>query len=590
MSRVNVSWIIAVLAVELATLSAARAHSCHEVKTAFQVRQIGQLKWVPETPATDVDLSMCKHAGPSCCTRRMEESYRAAVLRDTTQNIRAYSFELKYLISAHADAFQDTFQSLISFSQNHLTSLFETTYSSLMSSISPHIVCLFTDLSRFLQGTGNVSVETAVNCFFDSLFPLVHTRIVNPGMAASIDADTSDDNQLGDCLRMTRQDVNPFGSYPKAMAKELAEALRAGRVLSLALGIGLEVMNITETAELSKECTRALVRMQYCSHCRGLTLIRACSGYCLNVMRGCLASLSELHNPWRQYVTVLQDLSHMVAGAHNLELALLGIRGQVEEAILYAQLHGPRLTATVDKVCGHSSNASSSTVGTFPPTSVTPPPANISQDVPGADTIGMLAHIHSSLPLKASKSDRGRTLKKVAREFTAYISRYKSFFAILPETLCEAEMGVDELTCWSGDDVVKSYTARMVGNGVRAQRQNPEVKVRSVDPVLMDVKNKLELFNMEIQEVMPGVGHRESWDDRGSGESSGDCDDEDGCEGSGESVSSPSLTEADVSKTPVKVPFQDSSITRNNPSSDASLSTASFIIIILALGLQWPFI
>jgi len=52
MSRVNVSWIIAVLAVELATLSAARAHSCHEVKTAFQVRQIGQLKWVPETPAT----------------------------------------------------------------------------------------------------------------------------------------------------------------------------------------------------------------------------------------------------------------------------------------------------------------------------------------------------------------------------------------------------------------------------------------------------------------------------------------------------------------------------------------------------------
>lgn len=52
MSRVNVSWIITVLAVELATLSAAHAHSCHEVKTAFQVRQIGQLKWVPETPAT----------------------------------------------------------------------------------------------------------------------------------------------------------------------------------------------------------------------------------------------------------------------------------------------------------------------------------------------------------------------------------------------------------------------------------------------------------------------------------------------------------------------------------------------------------
>ncbi len=40
-----------------------------------------------------------------------------------------------------------------------------------------------------------------------------------------------------------------------------------------------------------------------------------------------------------------------------------------------------------------------------------------------------------------------------------------------------------------------SYTARVVGNGVRAQRQNPEVRVRGADAVLMDVKNKLELFN-----------------------------------------------------------------------------------------------
>lgn len=48
----------------------------------------------------------------------------------------------------------------------------------------------------------------------------------------------------------------------------------------------------------------------------------------------------------------------------------------------------------VDKVCGHSSNTSSSTVGTFPPIPVTPPPANISQDVPRADKIGVLAHLH----------------------------------------------------------------------------------------------------------------------------------------------------------------------------------------------------
>lgn len=241
----------------------------------------------------------------------------------------------------------ETFQSLLSFSQSHLISLFETTYTSLVPSVSPHILCLFTDLSHYLQGTGNVSVETAVHCFFDSLFPLVHTHIVNPSMAESIGTGASGDSQLGDCLRMTRQDVNPFGPHPRTMTAELVGALQAGRALSIALAVGSEVMNVTETAELSKECVRALVRMQYCSHCRGLTLIRACSGYCLNVMRGCLASLSELHMPWRQYVNILQDLARMVTGEHNLELALLRIRNHVEEAIMYAQLHGPRITATV---------------------------------------------------------------------------------------------------------------------------------------------------------------------------------------------------------------------------------------------------
>ncbi|CAL8345306.1 unnamed protein product [Merluccius merluccius] len=89
-----------------ASVSAVSAYSCHEVRTAFQLRQIGPVSRVPETPGTDVDLSVCKHQGPSCCTRKMEESYQYAVKRDTTQNIRSYSFELKFILTGHASAFQ----------------------------------------------------------------------------------------------------------------------------------------------------------------------------------------------------------------------------------------------------------------------------------------------------------------------------------------------------------------------------------------------------------------------------------------------------------------------------------------------------
>ena len=42
-------WLIWVTVILLGA-SGTRAHSCHEVKTAFQLRQIGSLKWVPDTP------------------------------------------------------------------------------------------------------------------------------------------------------------------------------------------------------------------------------------------------------------------------------------------------------------------------------------------------------------------------------------------------------------------------------------------------------------------------------------------------------------------------------------------------------------
>uniref|UniRef100_A0A8C7MW22 Glypican 5c n=1 Tax=Oncorhynchus kisutch TaxID=8019 RepID=A0A8C7MW22_ONCKI len=226
--------------------------------------------------------------------------------------------------------------------------------------------------------------------FHDNLFPLVYRRLVNPGVG--VQGGLS--GERGECLRATRQDVNPFGPHPEMLAQELGRTLGAGRALSLALAEGTEVMNATEHVSFTKECLRGLTKMQYCSHCRGLTLIKPCVGYCLNVMRGCLASVAELDGPWRRYVAALEELTNAVAGQHSLELALLGVRGRVNEAILHAQLHGPTLTATVSR---------------------------------------------STHPL----------------EFLSYIQRYKSFFAVLPEMLCEGEMVVDDFTCWSGDDVVE---------------------------------------------------------------------------------------------------------------------------------------
>ncbi|XP_072516650.1 glypican-5b [Salminus brasiliensis] len=563
------------------------AHSCHEVKTAFQLRQVGPLRWVPETAAPDAELQICKRQGPTCCTRKMEESYHAAARRDTLQNILSYSFELKYLILGHMSDFQDTFHSLLSFTLNHTLSLFDLAYEPIARESRPLVSTLFSDLALYLHGDAGISVEHSVHRFYDDLFPLVYHYLVNPGLRSS---SSSWSSEGAECLRATRPDVNPFGPYPQALAQDLGRALAGGRMLTQALMAGAEVLNATESAGMAKECGRALVRMHYCPHCRGLTLIRPCGGLCLNVMRGCLAGLAELQAPWSRYVGLLERLSGVLAGGHELELALLGIRERINDAILSAQLHGPHLSAVVDKVCGPLTQSASSTresVTAESPTASVQPITELltSSPSPSSDTQDQehsrVTLKKRSLPLKPSKNDKPRSLKKISKEFMGYIQRYKSFFSTLPEMLCEGETVVDDYTCWNGEDVVESYTGRVVGNGLQAQRHNPEIKVRGVDPILVEAKERLERFNQEMWAEM-GLGA--DWPaEVGSGstaENSGECDDEDGCQGSGD--------EEDATNRLLPTVQPPTAISPTKMSSKAAACTLDSSSLLLSLPLLLP--
>ncbi|XP_014867885.1 PREDICTED: glypican-5-like isoform X1 [Poecilia mexicana] len=541
--RVNSFDSVRILALVIFAVNAIEAdkHTCYEVRAAFQQRYIGPLHLVPEKPYKDADLQICKHQGPSCCTKKMEECYQAAVKRETLQKIESYTYELENMLSSQLDTFQDMFQYLLSFSQGHLSSLLEGTYSSLSRQALPHVNQLFSSLSLYLRGA-NISVEMTIHKFFNNIFPLVYARLINPGIEGSVTAGST----MGDCLRMIRQDVKPFGNHPVTMAQELAEVLETGRQLSLGLDKGLEVINATEHADLSRDCVKGLAKMVYCSHCRGLTLIKPCVGYCLNVMRGCLASMAELDQPWRTYISSLKKLTLAMAGHHSLELAMLGVRGHVNEALLYAQSHGPLITATVDKVCGLSTReppgmwsmrpevTTSSTTLTSPSPSASS--SSSSSHILPVERVARFAHLKSSFPLKPSKSNNPN-LRTLSREFLGQLQRYKSFFNTLPELLCDGEQTMDDSTCWGGDGVVESYNARIVRNGLHAQRQNPEVKVRSMDPTIAEFKKRLEHFNQETQEKFPNLNEIEVWEEPGSGEEQGstaDCDDEDGCQSSGD--------------------------------------------------------
>uniref|UniRef100_A0A669QVB0 Glypican 5 n=1 Tax=Phasianus colchicus TaxID=9054 RepID=A0A669QVB0_PHACC len=544
------------------------------------------------------DLQICQDRAPTCCTKKMEESYQAAVRRERMQSIQALNFELKYMIVGHTTAFQEAFESFLRLAENRTRSLFEAAYRPMAKEAAEPVKELFTDISLYILGA-ETTVENAVLRFFDSLFPLVYSRLINPGIT-----DLSED--YTECLRLTRQDINPFGHYSKNMVTELSKSLWASRMLSQALSLGTEVINTTEHAALTKECSRALVRMQYCPHCQGLTLIRPCVGYCLNVMRGCLASVSELDMQWREYISTLEYLTNEMGASHDLEIALTGIWNSINEAILHAQLNGPQLSATVDKVCGQPKRQE----GNLSSGHIVP-----LKKATEAQTL-VLAHAslnnkRSSLPLKASKNDKSRSLKKISREFINYMKRSRTFYASIAERLCDGDLVMrDSSTCWNGEDVVESYTSRVVSSGLKAQINNPELKVRGLDPLISNLIDKLQNFNQLDAEKAKLKLERWSSRDTGSGggrseelETSGDCDDEDGCQGSGDRIhtadilkdkrthpenrNEPKPTMKKIVTTTTTSTVKSSSkhsVTGNG--SSAALSSS--LVILTALAVLWP--
>ncbi|KAG5262151.1 hypothetical protein AALO_G00292770 [Alosa alosa] len=483
--------------------------NCDEVRKVFQQRQIGPVKSLPDKPRTGNDLQVCSSRNLTCCTKKMEERYQVAARRDIQNLLQISSSPLKFLISRNVAVFQDTFESVILQAENFTTSVLQSTYRGMATEAAGAVRELFTDAGLFVLGS-ELSVDELVQRFFDALFPLVYDRLINPGLAPISPA-------YAECVRSARRGLSgaPFGGAPAQLAAQVSRAAVPARVFLQALHLGVEVINTTDHLQLSRECKRGLLKMSYCPHCQGLTQSRPCMGYCLNVLRGCLASLAEVDAHWLEFVQSLGELSDRMHGAQDLEQVLLGAHGLVQEAVAHAQKNGPRLSVQVHRICGHPN-----------------------RDEAQVSSVQVGGNGRDSIPLRASPRDIDISLANRRKEFINALRSHRTFYGGLADQLCMNELSSgDGLACWNGADVVKSYTLRVVGNGIKAQTVNPEVKVKGSDPVINQIIDKLKHINQLLQgksipkfgtldEIETGSGDRE-------GHYSGDCDDEDGCWGSG---------------------------------------------------------
>ncbi|XP_041899855.1 glypican-5 isoform X7 [Corvus kubaryi] len=435
------------------------------------------------------------------------------------------------------------FEMLIRLAENYTSTLFCNAYRNMAAEATVPVQEFFTDVGLFLFGT-DVSTEEFVNRFFDTLFPVVYNHVLNPGP-------TDISLEYGECLRVARRDIRPFGNIPKKAIGQMGRALLPSRTFLQALNLGIEVINTTDHLHFSKDCSRALLRMQYCPHCQGLTLSKPCMGYCLNIIRGCLADVAEVDLHWRGYIQSLEELSRAMSGAYNIEHVLLNFHSLVNDALVQAQINGPELSEQVHKMCGppvrkpkefpgcsFDQNKDNQVLKMFSRDSEeTLTNRRNAQGNRSERIAGNNCSLLMSGEEKMSLSFKGRPFFSV--EFISHLRLYRAFYGGLADQLCGNELAAaDGLPCWNGEDVVRSYTHRVVGSGIKAQSANPEVKVKGTDPVISQIIDKLK----HVIQLLQGKSFPkyDKWDlqQTGSGggvdeQISGDCDDEDGCGGSG---------------------------------------------------------
>ncbi|XP_054025503.1 glypican-3 [Dryobates pubescens] len=476
--------------------------ACRPVRAAFQVLQPGA-KWVPESPVPGSDLQVCIPKGSTCCSRKMEEKYQATARLNLEQLLQATSMELKFLVIQNAAVFQEAFEIVVRHARNFTNSMFRTHYQSMGPRALKLVGELFTDISLYILGS-DISVNAMINEFFDGLFPLVYTHLINPGFPhPSADA--------AECLRAARRDLKVFGNYPKVMMTQVAKSLQATRAFLQALNLGIEVINTTDHLKFSKDCGRALLKMWFCSHCQGLLLAKPCAAYCSLVVQGCLAGVGEIDKHWREYIGSLEGLTKGMRGAYDMEHVLLNLFSLVREAIVYAQSAEGKLSATLSRLCGHAQQR---------------------QHRSAQDPEDLFLE---KKVLKVAHMEQEATLSSRRRELIRKLKSHSSFYSSLPEHICSHSSAVENDTlCWNGQEVVERYSLQITRNGGKAQPGNHEVKMKGPEPVISQIIDKLKHINQLLKGMAlphrkaPGKTPEEE-------EESGDCDDEDDCSrGSGD--------------------------------------------------------
>jgi len=446
----------------------------------------------------------------TCCTPEMESKLWTLSRETYATSLSSTAKHIQAIFQTKSGLFSEFFSSLLENSKRDFHLMFKKTYGILYERNSDVFTDFFKDLEAYYD-QGSVDLEQALGEFFAKLYQRMFT-VLNSQY-------TFDQSYL-QCVSKNMKNLQPFGDVPKKLSLQLRRSFVATRTFAQALAEGKKIMTKILKIAPKDKCVEALTRMTSCPSCQGLPAIRPCTGYCLNVMKGCLAHHTELADSWDRYIDSLILVGERLIGPFNIEAVVEPIDIKISDAIMNFQESGYEVTQKVFEDCGH-------------------PRLGRRQASRG---FGYNPHVNQ--PLRPKNS--GTNLDNLVNDILTSVKGSKGFWTKLPYIMCEnpevgSGKGSVEKNCWNGRER-GTYTQRIVNDGLASQQQNPEVAV-DTSQANIEINEQIFALRVVINKLENAYnGHAVEWphyeskypNDSGY-YGSGDCmsDDEDCSDGSG---------------------------------------------------------
>ncbi|XP_078143616.1 glypican-1b [Centroberyx gerrardi] len=495
------SFIIATLALCSLTAPAygdkgtGKARSCSDIRQFYSGKGF-PLDGLPQSEISGEHLRICPQ-GYTCCVSDMEDNLASLSRREMEGLLKDAGRGLQATLGRQYKIFDGYFLELLNRSELALQETFSQALGSLYSQNAQVFSDLYTELRRYCRGS-NVNLEEVLNDFWARLLEKLFNQANKQYLIGE---------DYLECVSKQTETLRPFGDTPRDLKLKVTRTFVAARSFVQGLVVGGEVVRKVSQVQLSQECMRAMMRMTYCPHCRGMASARPCANYCSNVMKGCLANQADLNTEWRHLADTMMQVANRFDGPAGVDIVVLSLPNRISEAISTMMENIDTVNSKLFQACGNPREGGTSTTGLEE--------ALKKGKITVEDRVG-------------PSTDK---LEKLVSDVSSRLREMQPYWVSLPNILCSDRVATGagaEDKCWNGMNRAR-YLPEVMGDGLASQINNPEVEIDITKPdmTIRQQIMQLKIMTHRLKNALNGndVDFQDTSDDV-SGSGSGMCADD----------------------------------------------------------------